>query len=52
MKTRKQIENKIKALEGLLTNPELEDEVIMGVKQRAQIRKKVQILEWVLEIEK
>ncbi len=52
MKTEKQIENKIKALEGLLTNPDLEDEVIMGIKQRTQIRKKIQILEWILGIEK
>lgn len=51
MRTEKQIKEKIKSLEGLLTNKELEDEVIMGTKQRMRIRMKIDILKWVLDEE-
>jgi len=49
MKTEKQIKAKIEALEGLLVNKELEDEAIMGGKQRAKIRVKINLLNWVLD---
>ena len=49
METEKQIKAKIEALEGLLVNKELEDEAIMGGKQRAKIRVKINLLNWVLD---
>jgi hypothetical protein len=52
MKTEEQIKEKIKVLESLLVNEDLQDEIIMGAKQRARIKIKINLLEWVLDIEK
>lgn len=49
MKTEKEIKDKLKFLESLLINKELEDELIMGGKQRTKIRLKINLLNWVLD---
>jgi hypothetical protein len=49
MKTKLEIEERIKILEDMLVNPEFADEIIMGFKQRSKIRTKIEVLNWVLD---
>ena len=52
MKTEQQIKGRIAILEAFLESPDLQDEIIMRTKQRARIRLKIDILNWVLDKEK
>jgi len=49
MKNKKQLESKRKFLSELLKNEEFQEEIIMGSRQRAMIRTKINLLTWVLE---
>jgi len=52
MKNEKVIRKKLEVLQEILGNKDLEEEVIMGGRQRVRIRIKIDILKWVLDIEK
>lgn len=51
MKTEKEIKKRVDDIKDLLENKELENEIIMGIKQRCKLRDRMLILNWVLDIE-
>jgi len=50
MKTKKQIEERLKILEDLIENKDFQEEIIMGQSQRTKLKMKIEILKWVLDI--
>jgi len=49
MKTKEEIKKRIELLEMLMGDGEISEEVIMSTKQKAKIRIKINVLNWVLD---